>query len=266
MTNMITHETEVLANEEVKPGFYHLYLSAPVLAEVATPGQFALLRCASDNVADPLLRRPLSFSNAFPERGEITFLYQVRGKGTKELSRLRAGHLVDVMGPLGTGFRLPDHRQPIAIIGCGVGVAPLIYLAHYGAQKGHEVYTFLGARSRDSLLYDPILVANSTDIVVATEDGSDGIKGNITALLKKYPHDLKMCGSAYICGPEAAMEAAASICNSFGVPCQVSLESIMACGVGACLGCTCTTTRHVNYTRVCTEGPVFDAQEVFFHG
>lgn len=266
MTNTITHAAKVLANEEVKPGFYNMRLSASELALAALPGQFALLRCANGDTADPLLRRPLSFGNAFPVKGEIAFLYQVRGKGTKELSRLMPGQIVDVMGPLGTGFRLPDPGQPMAIIGCGVGVAPLIYLAHYAAAKGHEIYTFLGARNVDSLLDDPILVASSTKVLLATEDGSEGLRGNITALLKEHSHYLQMCGSAYICGPEAAMDAAASICTSFGLPCQVSLESMMACGVGACLGCTCTTTRHANYTRVCTEGPVFDAQEVIFHG
>ena len=263
---MIIHEAKVLANTEVKPAFYHLHLSCLELAKRAKPGQFALLRCSSNDSVDPLLRRPLSFHNVFLERGEVSFLYQVKGKGTKELSRLVAGHTADVMGPLGTGFELPGKSKPIAIIGCGVGVAPLVYLACNAHKSGHGIHTFLGARSADSLLDDPDLVAASTEFSVATEDGSAGTRGNITALLREKIDQLQACGSAYICGPEAAMKAAVSICIELGIPSQVSLESTMACGVGACLGCTCSTTRSPSYTRVCTEGPVFDAKEVIFCG
>ncbi|NLJ85786.1 MAG: dihydroorotate dehydrogenase electron transfer subunit [Firmicutes bacterium] len=265
---MIIEKARVISNSEIKLGYYFLRLFSPKMAEVAEPGQFAMLRCSYNNTSDPLLRRPLSFHDASWKKGEISFLYQVKGKGTKELSRLVANGSADVMGPLGTGFRLPKvspgKRQPIAIIGCGVGVAPLVFLASTAHNRGYEVRTFIGARSESSLLVDPILVAKSSVLSTATEDGSAGYHGNIVSLLRNKESLVAECGPAYVCGPEAAMAAVVSLCTELGIPCQVSLESIMACGVGACLGCTCNTTRSPNYTRVCTEGPVFDGEEVVF--
>lgn len=261
---MMTCDAKIVSNKEVKPGYFLLRLICPQMAQSALPGQFALLRCNAEHITDPLLRRPLSFHNADEETGEIVFLYQVKGKGTQELSRFVAGQTVSTMGPLGTGFRLKPPAGPIAIIAGGVGVAPLAYLARVAHREGYEIHTFLGARSKSSLLADPGLLTVSTGFYVATDDGTHGLKGNLTQLLQKETQTLARCTSAYICGPEPAMEAAVSLCIDLGVPCQVSLESVMACGVGACLGCTCRTTGSTNYSRVCTHGPVFDGREVIF--
>ena len=260
---MITGEARVVTNKEVKPGYYCLRLHAPQIARMALPGQFALLRCTTGNATDPLLRRPLSFHKVLRQLGEVSFLYQVKGKGTKELSRFVPGQTVSVIGPLGRGFRLPS-TGPIAVIAGGVGVAPLVYLAQMANEQGLEIYTFLGARSSDNLLADPDLVAASTSFFRATDDGTQGFKGTIVELLNQAADQITTCTAAYICGPEPAMAAAVSVCKKLGVPCQVSIESAMACGVGACLGCTCRTTRSTKYSRVCTEGPVFDGMEVIF--
>ena len=259
---MITCQAKVILNREVKPGYYLLRLVSPEIARKALPGQFALLRCSTKDLTDPLLRRPLSFHNVTKEQGEISFLYQVKGKGTKELTRFVPGDTVDTMGPLGKGFQLEPTKGPIAIIAGGVGVAPLVYLACMAHDKGNTVYTFLGARSTESLLADPDLVRASTRFFAATDDGTEGFCGNIIELLHKETNHLATCTAAYICGPEPVMAAAVSLCAKVGIPCQVSLESTMACGVGACLGCTCRTTGSHNYSRVCTEGPVFDGREV----
>ena len=261
---MISCQAKVICNKEVKPGYYLLRLVTPQIAQKALPGQFALLRCSTKDVADPLLRRPLSFHNVNKAQGEVSFLYQVKGKGTTELTRFRPGEIVDTMGPLGKGFRLESTKGNIAVIAGGVGVAPLVYLASMAHGEGHKVYTFLGARSAESLLLCPDLLAATTRLAVATDDGSEGFCGNIIELIHKETEVLTRCTSAYICGPEPAMVAAVSLCTELGIPCQVSLESTMACGVGACLGCTCHTTKSANYTRVCTEGPVFDGREVIF--
>ncbi|NLK08731.1 MAG: dihydroorotate dehydrogenase electron transfer subunit [Firmicutes bacterium] len=264
MTLPIIHLCEVLINREVKPGFYELRLHAPMLAKSAAPGQFAMLQCAAGKSTDPLLRRPLSFSNVCKKTGSIVFLYQVKGKGTHLLSRISEGDYLDVMGPLGTGFKLPKPGTPIAVIGCGIGVAPLIYMADYGRKHGHDVYAFIAARSKDSLLGADTLTASCACVYTATDDGSHGVKGNITDLLDEAAGTLALCKTTYICGPWKAMAVSAEKCLGLGLACQVSLESIMACGIGACLGCTCKTTRHIHYTRVCTEGPVFQAEEVLF--
>lgn len=262
---MITCQAKVILNKEVKPGYYLLRLVSPEIAEKALPGQFALLKCSTKDVSDPLLRRPLSFHNVTKEQGEVSFLYQVKGRGTKELTRFAPGDTVDTMGPLGKGFQLEADRGSIAIIAGGVGVAPLVYLACMAHQKGYKVNTFLGARSTESLLLDPDLVAASAQVFTATDDGTEGFCGNIIELLHQETHVLAKCTAAYICGPEPVMAAAVSLCAKLRIPSQVSLESTMACGVGACLGCTCRTTRSHNYSRVCTEGPVFDGREVIFN-
>lgn len=263
---MTASEAKVIENNEVKPDYYLLRLVSPGIAQEAMPGQFALLRCSGETVTAPLLRRPLSFHDVLREKGEISFLYQIRGKGTRELSRFASGQTVSVMGPLGRGFRLEPTAGRIAVIAGGVGVAPLVYLAKTAHSQGHEIYTFLGARSRDSLLADPDLVAVSAHLFTATDDGTHGVKGSIIDVLQEETHVLAGCTTAYICGPEPAMAAAVSLCRDLGVSSQVSLESYMACGVGACLGCTCRITQRANYARVCTEGPVFDGGEVIFSG
>lgn len=259
-------EAEVLDNREVARGYYRLQIRAPQLAATARPGQFALLRCTPAEQTDPLLRRPLSLHSVNQQEKWVTFLYRVAGRGTGLLSHLEPGDTINYLGPLGNGFAPVSPASNVAVVGGGIGIAPLVYLAQTAHMAGCQVHVFLGARTADSLLVDPWLVRAATTLQLATDDGSRGEKGTVVDLLQRHQPLLNRCHRVYICGPEPMMAAAVALCRTWKIDCQISLESFMACGVGACLGCACRTCGSDQYKRVCTDGPVFDGKEVIFHG
>ena len=224
----------------------------------AQPGQFAMVKVA-DGI-DPLLRRPFSIhrqTEAAP--GEFEILFRVAGAGTKLLARVHVGDRLDILAPLGQGFRL-EGEHPL-LVGGGIGVAPLLFLAETFLAKGVRPKLLLGARSdRDILCHDDFGCL-AVPYALATEDGSVGESGTVTQLLERELRAAAGAVSVYACGPSPMLAAVAAICGRAGIRCQVSLEAYMACGFGACLGCVVPATR-VEYLRVCKEGPVFDAGEI----
>lgn len=257
----------VLHHKRVGPGIYYLQIKAVSIAREAEPGQFVHVRCTQGT--DPLLRRPFSLHEIDSDRGIISLLYQVRGKGTKWLTGHQANDPVDLMGPLGRGFRIVDGISKAILVGGGIGMAPLLPLAQAFRSKGVEVLAFLGAASRGGLRGGLVRLeayeTSTTFLGLATDDGSMGYHGVVTDLL---PTHLEKGGTAvYACGPDGMMRAVAQLAAKYNVPCQVSLDKYMACGAGACMGCVCKrkdSRGEITYARVCTEGPVFDAREVYF--
>ncbi|GAB4275270.1 MAG: dihydroorotate dehydrogenase electron transfer subunit [Deferrisomatales bacterium] len=247
----------VVFREPLGGEYFRLRLRAarPFRAE---PGQFAMLR-VSDGL-DPLLRRPFSIHRVVdPQAGEFEVLFRVVGTGTDRLSRVHVGDRVDALAPLGRGFRL-DAGAPL-LVGGGVGVAPLLFLAEALLAEGARPKLLLGARSDRDLLCHDDFACLAVPYAVATEDGSVGRPGLVTKLLEGELRGAPPGCCVYACGPVPMLAAVAGLCRARGVPCQVSLEAYMACGVGACLGCVVPATR-ADYLRVCKEGPVFDADEV----
>ena len=227
------------------------------------PGQFYMLR--GDWGADPLLGRPLSVLGDDPRRGVIRFLLKAVGEGTRRLHALEPGEKVFALGPLGRPFAIPapDSRKPAILVGGGVGVPPLVYLAERFVQEG-ITFTFLqGARTREDLLLLEELAELGVKPVVTTEDGSEGIRGLVTAPLQdELARDAV---AVYACGPEGMLKAVAGMCRG-KVPSHLSLEARMGCGYGVCLGCVVTVVRggKTLYERVCQEGPVFDGEVVLW--
>ncbi len=251
----------VVHRENVGGGYYRLRLRmAPPF--VARPGQFAMVK-VSDGL-DPLLRRPFSIHRvAAADTGEFEVLFRVVGSGTRRLAQLRVGEGVEVLGPLGRGFRL-EGRRPL-LVGGGVGVAPLLFLAEEMLSQGLRPRLLLGGRAdRDVLCHDDFACL-AVPYSLATEDGSLGEPGLVTRLLEKELEQGTAGVCVYACGPSLMLGAVARLCGAAGVPCQVSLEAHMACGVGACLGCVVPGTAEP-YLRVCKEGPVFDAGEIDWAG
>ncbi len=250
-------QARVLRNSEVCPGIFNLVLEEVRLAALAQPGQFLNIRVSAAN--SPLLRRPLSIH--WVEEGRVEILFQVVGQGTEILARVRTGEMLDVQGPLGRGFDPdPGDRTPV-LVGGGIGIAPLGFLAQH--LEGRKVLALLGARNREVLgcsggtRLDGLGVA----IRAATDDGSLGQQGLVTELLSEVPAN----GLIYACGPGPMLRAVARYALEKGIRCQVSLEEHMGCGVGACLGCMCrglSAAGESVYKRVCADGPVFDAREV----
>ncbi|WP_192868140.1 dihydroorotate dehydrogenase electron transfer subunit [Calderihabitans maritimus] len=260
MSQLLTGK--VISHEKLVEGFYRVRIAAESLARQAKPGQFALIRCSS--TFDPLLRRPFSFHDIDAEAGTVSFLYQIRGKGTQLLSQIKEGEQLDIMGPLGKGFYLPEKPAKTVLVGGGIGVAPLLFLARTLKERGYSLTVLLGAATGEQVLCRQEFEALGAEVQVATDDGSQGHRGYVTDLLEKVLERIAV-SLVYACGPWPMLKKVAVACRGKDVPCQVSLDRAMACGVGACLSCVCRTRRNgKNYARICREGPVFDSEEVLW--
>jgi dihydroorotate dehydrogenase electron transfer subunit len=236
----------LLKQEKIAKNTYALTVKADPIVQKARPGQFVHLRITQN--LDPLLRRPLSINSLNKETGELTFWYQVIGKGTALLSQLSPGDTLDIMGPLGNGFQTDFSGKKIGLIAGGIGIAPLVFLFETLSPK-NTVKVFWGGKSKN---YLPAL---NLSLEMITEDGSSGRKGLVTELLTES-FDL-----LFACGPQPMLKAVTHFAFPKGIPLQVSLESVMACGVGACLGCIVKGSK--KQFKVCQDGPVFWADDVF---
>lgn len=212
---------------------------------LGSPGQFYMLKSWD---LDPFLPRPISIANI--EENKVVFLYEIRGKGTGNLSQLKSGDSLEVLGPLGNGFDLNINGK-IAIITGGIGIAPMIYLSKV-LKANIDFYCGF----RNEAYYIDEIKNHVNNIYITTEDGSVGHKGFVTELFK--PENYTM---ALTCGPPLMMKKVVEMAED-KIPVFVSMESRMACGIGACLGCTVETT--LGMERVCKEGPVFSGEEVVF--
>ncbi len=257
------HHCPVLDQVMISPGYYLLSLTAPQIARAAVPGQFVLIRCGTRY--DPFLRRPLSIHQVKRERGEISLLYQARGTGTRWLAGRGKGDLVSLLGPLGRGFTYSGREKRGLLVGAGVGVAPLLFLAGELAALEWKLVILIGARTKAGILRVESFQRYGF-VKTITGDGSTERQGTILSLLEEETKETDWEG-IYACGPRAVLKGVQKISRETGVPAQISLEERMACGVGACLGCVCegTAGEVLRYLRVCREGPVFDAGEVILH-
>jgi dihydroorotate dehydrogenase electron transfer subunit len=206
---------------------------------------------------DFILRRPFSIHSVHGEDVEI--VYQVLGRGTRELSMLERDGRLDLVGPLGHGWEMPDDLTHALLVGGGLGAAPLGMLAEELAVRGVAVTVALGAPGANRLVGRELFERVARQVVCCTDDGSAGTHGFVTLatseLLSTHSFDC-----VYACGPEIMQRAVAAQAAEAGVRCQVSLERLMACGIGACLSCIVTTRD--GQKRACVDGPVFDAEEV----
>ena len=219
------------------------------------PGQFAQLRI--DESKETFLRRPISIHHVDFERNEMSFLIQKVGNGTASLWRKRPGSTLNAILPLGNGFTMPKSpNQRVLLVGGGVGIAPLLFMGEVMQKMGIRPTFLLGARSKADLLRLDAYRACG-DVYVTTEDGSEGEKGFVTqhSILQREHFD-----NIAVCGPKPMMMAMASYARRMGITCEVSLENMMACGLGACLCCV-EETKDGNVC-VCKEGPVFDVNRL----
>lgn len=261
---MYNKNTAIIKNDEVMPGHRLLCLDSPDIARAASPGQFLHVRCSQ--TLDPLLRRPLSIHYADRERGRIYILYRVAGRGTALLAGMRPGDRLDVMGPLGKGYTLPSPGQRVAVIGGGIGVAPLFFLLNeikgiYSGQM-ENVWVFLGAATQEVLPATQVR-ARGFSPYIATDDGSEGYKGSVIELYKEIM-GTKTVNRIYACGPLPMLKSLFPLVGP-DTEAEVSMEEKMGCGVGACLSCVCKVRESVGesrYAHVCKDGPVFNIRDL----
>ena len=234
----------IISNEEVGPNIYKLVLKGNFHGK---PGQFYMIR--GWNGLDPFLARPLSIADL--EDGRITFLYELRGRGTHIISKLGKGDNLSILGPLGNGFDY-GKKKGIALVSGGIGIAPMYYLSKSLLYKGD-----LFAGFRDNTFFLDEFKEYIRELNISTEDGSIGHKGYIVDILNPEEYDLIMA-----CGPTPMLKAILEKCQG-KAPVYISMESHMGCGIGTCLGCTINTVRGIE--RVCKEGPVFLGEELVFN-
>ncbi len=279
----------VLANDDLIPGHKVLVCEAPAVAAAAQPGHFVNVLTAER--FDPLLRKPFSVYTVDRDLGQISLLYSVGGPTTAGMARKRPGDLLDIVGPLGGHVFQADTRPGAAhlLVGGGYGVPPLVFLSREIQRQGPlapndggtredvnpslappslgaggllDIVFVVGARRKDLLLCEMELKASGIDARTATEDGSHGTHGKVTdALAPLLAERAGKPVTVYCCGPTPMMRAVGDLCQSVGVPCQLSVEVSMPCGIGVCMGCVLDLAdgRRV---RCCVDGPVFEAAEV----
>ena len=245
----------VLRQKAVASDIRRLTVALPKEGPRPHAGQFYMLRCWGA-AETPVLSRPISVHDVDEREGTLTFLYQIKGEGTQKLAHLAWGQTLTLTGPCGNGFDVAAAAAAgrVAVVGGGIGVAPLLLLCRELAAAGCKPELYAGFRDAPYALED--FLPYCAVISVATDSGAVGYHGLVTGILHPEEFDLVLT-----CGPNVMMQGVYRLCAEKGVPCLASLERKMACGLGACLGCTCHTK--VGPKTVCQDGPVFPAQEVF---
>jgi len=260
---MEQQHAEVLWNRRLTPPYYKIGLRAPDSFATAIPGQFITLRLGDQ--MDPLLRRPFSIHQLIIRDDVFTgieLLYKVVGAGTQKLTRLRSGDRVDLLGPLGNGFYIAEHFQRVFIVAGGIGIAPMPFLISRLLDKSLDrsrCKVFIGGKSKSDLLCSDDLSDLGISVHTTTDDGSCGDQCLVTDPVEIEISDSKP-DVIYACGPMQMLSCVAGIAEKYGIECQVSIETMMACGMGACLGCAVESRKEPDrYLHACSDGPVFDA-------
>ncbi len=250
---------KIIKSEMLAENIHLLRIESEEIACNATPGQFVNVRC-SDGL-DAYLRRPISICRTNPSQKTFDIVYMNRGKGTKLLCGFDDGDMIDVMGPLGKGFTLPESGERIAVVGGGIGVFPLLYLLEVCADV--EKTAFLGFRTRESVVLKNAFQQSSTELIISTDDGSFGVNGLITTPFFEWAENMQP-DRVYTCGPLPMMKQVAEYCLNKKISCEVSMEQRMGCGIGACLVCACMVKdgEDFDYAHVCKDGPVFPAERL----
>jgi dihydroorotate dehydrogenase electron transfer subunit len=267
---MIQETVQVLFNQTLSSDCFRLGITCAPDYRRARPGQFVMLGLGRRHA--PLLRRPFSIHRQVIENGLLTrieVLYKRVGAGTRILAACRPGERLDLLGPLGRGFRIPDGCRRVFLAAGGIGVAPLVFLADTLVTAGlnpTESRVFLGGRSAGDILCADIFRESGFPVVTTTDDGTLGdpclVTQPLEAAVRHQAPDV-----VFACGPMPMLACVAGLARALRIPCQVSIETVMACGMGACLGCAVAADRDgMTYRHACRDGPVFDAAELLWEG
>lgn len=248
---------KVLEKDLLAENIYRMVVEAPLVAEKAKAGNFVIVR-----VSDVGERIPLTICDNDPERGTLTLIIQAVGKSTRDLVNIPVGDYVkDVLGPLGTATEIKDMGRIIAVMG-GIGVAPMLPLLRAYRKKGAEIISILGARTKDLLILQDEVRSLSDEVILVTDDGSEGMKGLVTDPLRQRLESGEHFDMAIAIGPARMMQAASKVTEEFNLPTLVSLNSIMIDGTGMCGGCRVSINGETKFA--CVDGPDFDGHAVNF--
>jgi dihydroorotate dehydrogenase electron transfer subunit len=220
------------------------------------------LLCSATEGEQPFLRRPMSLYGVDPQRQQVEFLYKVAGAGTRGLASLKAGDLLDIMGPLGSGFALDPSMRHIVAIGRGAGLATLAPLAKAARANGTQVTAILSARRPELLVSVDLFRDQGADVIALTDSESTSGPANLERILRGLIADRK-CDALFTCGSSRLLRVQQSLAREFAIPGQVAMEQQMACGLGLCFCCVrdFNVGGEIVHRRVCWDGPVFDMME-----
>lgn len=248
---------QVIRQDYISTDIYSIWLKTNRIAKEAKPGQFVSLYSKDGS---HLLPRPISICEVDRDKDAIRLVYRIAGAGTKEFSKMHAGDTMEVMGPLGNGFTLKD-RKAMLIAG-GIGIPPMVELAKQLKENGCDVTAVVGYRNSELFLDKEL--QQYAKVVIATEDGRVGTKGNVINAIEENQLTAE---EIYACGPTPMLRAIKVFSEKENIEAQVSMEEKMACGIGACLACVCQSKdvdehSNVHNKRICKDGPVFYANEI----
>lgn len=248
-------EYRVVSKKNLAKNVFDFTIDSKDIADLAQAGQFVHIK-----VDGFMLRRPISICEVNKENGTIRFVFEIRGEGTEKLSQVNKGDNLDVMGPLGKGFTILPADKKAVVVGGGIGVPPMVEVAK---NYGENATAIIGFRSANAVILDEDFKNMGANLMLCTDDGTMGRKGFVTEALKERLEQGKV-DIIQACGPHMMLKGVVALANEYGVPCEVSLEERMGCGVGACLVCACKTVKDGKeyLSHVCKDGPVFKAEDV----
>lgn len=251
----------VVAHEWVNDEYKHLVVKATPKALAAQPGQFFHLLCPSPDEGEVWFRRPQSVYRVARSSGRIEFLYKVVGRGTRGLANLEPGDTLNMLGPLGVGFKLEAGWKNVVVLGRGVGLATMAPISQLAGERGVRVTAILSARSEELAMAADLFESVGTVVKVLDTDGSSAVE-NVEAILRRLIAE-KKADAFFTCGSNRLMQLMKRLGSEHAIPGQMAMEQIMACGLGPCYICVRTFQVHgkLEMRRVCVEGPVFDLQE-----
>jgi len=251
----INHICRITSNKKISSGYYRLCLESKTIVESASAGQFVHIQ-VNDGV-NPFFRRPFSIHRT--NDNALSILYEVVGPGTQILALKQKGDRLSVLGPLGNSFsNPPTGTEQVVMIAGGVGIAPFLILSDFLKGKNYDLTLLYGVRSSQQIFDLEEYQNNGLKIFIATDDGSQGVKGRVSALFKNIDAKNKKT-FIYACGPRSMLVAVQNYTKTVHLQGEVSAEEVMACGIGVCLGCAAKTK--AGYKTVCNDGPVFDIHE-----
>lgn len=252
---MVDQSVQIIENRQISPDFYLLRFTWKAAWGVPAPGSFLELKV--NDATAPLLRRPFAFSDFNSDKEEAAMIYQVRGTSTELLKQKAVGETVKILGPLGTTFDLAGNTQKIIAVGGGVGLGPILYAAKQFTDEGRQVQFVTGFRNSD--LVPDTTLWDGLNATLCTDDGSQGFNGNVVQYLSTLDKAELEGATIMACGPTPMLRALHNFAKENGLTCEVSMEEMMACGIGACMGCV-VETADGGMVRVCKDGPVFESE------
>lgn len=257
---------EILANKKYGENLYKMDVFSPYICKNVRPGNFINVKCSSAKSMDPLLRRPFSIYEVDRQFNVFSILYIIKGRGTQYLKSLKKGEQLDFLGPLGNSFKVEKNVKDYILVGGGIGIAPLFYISKELIDCNKNVFFIAGFKDNTFYRWERDLIKIINNYRIFTEDGSYGQSGRPLDYISANIGDFKE-KSFIICGPRNMLKALKSVINGKCISAFVIMEERMACGMGTCMGCAIKTIDaggHIEYKRVCLDGPIFDLSEVVF--